>query len=48
MLYRVIKRAIERGNYISKEDIKEKISILYVNGQLTEAQYEELLGMLEA
>ena len=47
MLYRVLKRAIDRKNYTSKEDMKEKISILYVNNQLTEAQYEELMGMLE-
>ena len=47
MLYRVLKRCIERKNYTSKEDMKEKISILYVNNQLTEAQYEELMGMLE-
>ena len=47
MLYRVLKRAIDRKNYTSKEDMKEKISILYVNNQLTEAQYEELMAMLE-
>lgn len=47
MLYRVLKRCIERENYTSKEDMKEKISILYVNNQLTKEQYETLMAMLE-
>ena len=46
MLYRTLKRCIERGNYTSKEDMKEKISIIYANGQLTDGQYEELMAML--
>ena len=46
MLYKTRKRCIERGNYTSKEDIAEKIAILYANDQLTQAQYEELIGML--
>lgn len=48
MLYKVLKRAIERGNYESKEIMAEKISILFANDQLTQAQYEELMRMLEA
>lgn len=47
MLYRVLKRCIERENYTSKEDMKEKISILYANSQLTKEQYETLMAMLE-
>lgn len=48
MLYKVLKRAIERGNYESKESMKEKLSILFANNQLTNEQYEELMVMLEA
>ena len=46
MLYKTLKRCIERGNYVSKEDMGEKISIIYANGQLTDEQYEELMAML--
>lgn len=46
MLYRVLKRAIERKNYITKEDMAEKINILYANSQLNTEQYEELINLL--
>lgn len=46
MLYKTLKRCIERQNYASKEDMAEKISIIYANGQLTDGQYEELMAML--
>lgn len=48
MLYRTLKRCIERKNYDNKEEFAEKIAILYANGQLTKEQYEELMTMLEA
>ena len=48
MLFKCLKRIIEKGNYESKEAIAEKISILFANNQLTQSQYEELMGMLEA
>ena len=47
MLYRTLKRAIERGNYNSKEDMAEKVSIIYANGQLTDEQYAELIQLLD-
>ena len=47
MLYKTLKRCIERENYISKEDIANKIGILFVNNQLTEEQYNELINMLK-
>ena len=46
MLYKTLKRAIERGNYTSREDMGEKVSIIYANGQLTEEQYIELMTLL--
>ena len=46
MLFNVIKRAIERGNYDTKEALMEKISLLYSSGQLTDEEYFELLEML--
>ena len=48
MLYKCLVRIIQKGNYESKEAMAEKISILYANDQLTQSQYEELMGMLEA
>ena len=48
MLFKCLKRMIERGNYESKEAMAEKISILFANDQLTQSQYEELVDMLEA
>lgn len=47
MLYKVLVRAITRGNYISKEDIKEKIGLLYTADKITEEQYVELIFLLE-
>lgn len=47
MLFKCLKRMIERGNYESKEAMAEKISILFANDQLTQSQYEELMQMLE-
>ena len=48
MLFKCMKRMIEKGNYESKEAMAEKISILYANDQLTTDQYQELMAMLEA
>ena len=48
MLFKCLKRMIQRGNYESKEAMAEKISILFANDQLTQSQYEELMAMLEA
>ena len=47
MLFKCLKRMIEKGNYESKEAMAEKISILFANNQLTQSQYEELMQMLE-
>ena len=48
MLFKVLKRAIERGNYNSKEEMAEKLSVLYTADQLTKEEYEELIALLEA
>ena len=48
MLYKCLKRMIEKGNYESKEAMLDKIAILFANDQLTQTQYEELADMLEA
>ncbi len=48
MLFKCLKRMIEKGNYESKEAMAEKVSILFANNQITQSQYEELMVMLEA
>ena len=46
MLFKCLKRRVEKGNYESKEQIAEQISLIYANGQLTDEQYTELMSML--
>ena len=48
MLYKCLKRRIEKGNYESKEALAEQISLIYANEQLTAEQYAELMDMLKA
>jgi hypothetical protein len=43
MLYKTLKRMIERGN---TEGLAEKIDIFFAAGKLTTAQYEELTALL--
>lgn len=43
MLYRILKRMIERGQTAG---MAEKLDIFYAADKLTEAQYAELTGML--
>lgn len=46
MLFKTLKRAIERGNYDTKEALMEKISLLYTSGQISDEEFYELLEML--
>ena len=48
MLYKCLKRMIEKATYESKEAMADKIAVLFANDQLTQVQYEELVDMLEA
>ena len=43
MLYRTLKRMIERGN---TEGMVEKLDIFYAADKLTREQYEELVALL--
>ena len=47
MLFKCLKRRIEKGNYESKEQLAEQISLIYANEQLTADQYQELMQMLK-
>lgn len=48
MLFKCLKRRIEKENYESKEHLAEQISLIYANEQLTDEQYEQLMQMLKA
>lgn len=43
MLYRTLKRMIERGN---TEGMAEKLDIFYAADKITQEQYTELVAML--
>lgn len=43
MLYRTLKRMIERGQTAG---VEEKLDIFYAADKLTEAEYTELIGLL--
>ena len=45
MLYRTLKRLVERGQTAGLE---EKLDIFFAAGKLTEAEYTELLAMMQA
>lgn len=44
MLYRTLKRMIERGNV---EGMDEKLAVFYAADKLTHEEYTELVAMLE-
>ena len=45
MLYRTLKRMIERGQ---TDGLEDKLDIFFAAGKLTEVEDNELLGMLKA
>ena len=47
MLFDTLKRAILRGNYINKEEMAEKLSLLYGAGKITDEQYIDLTFLLK-
>ena len=47
MLFDTLKRAIIRKNYTSKEELAEKLSLLYSAEKINVEQYLELVFLLE-
>ena len=47
MLFETLKRAIIRGNYNSKEDMADKLSLLYSADKIKDEQYIDLVFLLE-
>ena len=46
MTYDLCKRLIENGNYV-KDDMMMKLDVFLLNDRITQAQYEELVGMMD-
>ena len=46
MLFDVLKRAITRKNYTSKEEMANKLSLLYSAGKITDEQFMVLMELL--
>ena len=47
MLFDTLKRAILRGNYVNKEEMAEKLSLLYSGSKMTDEQYIDLTFLLK-
>ena len=45
-MYKILVRMIERKNYKSIEDMEYKLNVLFLNNQISQDEYEELIGML--
>lgn len=46
MLYDTLKRVIQRKNYNTIDEIKEKVSLLYSAEKITADEYMELMEMI--
>ena len=46
MLFETLKRAILRGNYISKEDMGNKLSLLYSADKIKDDEFMVLMELL--
>ena len=47
ILFNTLKRVIQRKNYTSKEEMAEKLSLLYSAGKITDEQYIDLTFLLK-
>ena len=46
MLFETLRRAILRGNYINKEEMAEKLSLLYSADKIKDEEYMVLMELL--
>lgn len=47
MVYKLVKRIIERGSY-DRTDIQTKLDVYLAFNRITQKEYEELCGMIAA
>ncbi|MGE6488526.1 hypothetical protein [Paenisporosarcina sp. NPDC076898] len=48
LTYRACKSQIERKSYVSKEDMQQKLDIFLLGNRITQAEYTELVDLLNA
>lgn len=48
MTYKLCLKIINKGTYSTKEEMKEKLHILWLNDRLTEEEYNELIELLNS
>ena len=46
MIYRLCKNVINSNNYGSYDEMMRKLDVFYLGNRITEAQYEELVTLL--
>lgn len=46
MTYKICKKLIELGNYDIR-DLTLKLDVFLLHGRISQAEYEELIGMIE-
>lgn len=46
MTYRLCKNAINKHLYTTYEEMMQKLDVFYLGNRITEAQYEELVALL--
>ena len=48
MTYKLCLKIINKGTYGTKEEMKEKLYVLWLNNRLTEEEYNELIELLNS
>ena len=46
MIYKLCKNMINNGTYGSYEEMMNKLDVFYLGNRITQAQYEELVALL--
>jgi len=47
LTYNLCKILIEKGSYVSKDDMQLKLDVFYANNRLSTEEYETLVGLLD-
>lgn len=46
--YTLCKSMINRGTYVSKEDMQLKLDVFFANNRIDQAEYEEMTDLLKS
>lgn len=47
MTYKLCLKVINKGTYETKEEMKEKLDVFWLNDRITKDEYNELLKLLD-